>query len=138
VVSPCVTFNDHEGSTKSYGYVKEHEEVLHELDYVPFFEEISVELAEGEAMDVRMHDGSHLRIRKLQRDYDPTDRIAALSTLEEASAKGEVLTGVLYVNTGKPTFVDLLNMDDAPLATQQESRVRPGKEVLDTVMEELR
>jgi 2-oxoglutarate/2-oxoacid ferredoxin oxidoreductase subunit beta len=138
VVSPCVTFNDHEGSTKSYGYVKEHEEVLHDLDYIPYFEEISVDLAEGEAMDVRMHDGSHLRIRKLTRDYDPTDRIAALATLEDASAKGEVLTGVLYVNPEKPTFVDLLNMDDAPLATQPESRTRPGKEVLDQVMEELR
>jgi 2-oxoglutarate/2-oxoacid ferredoxin oxidoreductase subunit beta len=89
-------------------------------------------------MDVRMHDGSHLRIRKLTRDYDPTDRIAALATLEDASAKGEVLTGVLYVNPEKPTFVDLLNMDDAPLATQPESRTRPGKEVLDQVMEELR
>jgi len=138
VVSPCVTFNDHEGSTKSYSYVKDHEEVLHELDYVPYFEEISVDLAEGEAMDVRMHDGSHLRIRKLTRDYDPTDRIAALAVLEDASAKGEVLTGVLYVNPEKPTFVDLLNMDDAPLCTQPESRTRPGREVLDQVMEELR
>jgi 2-oxoglutarate/2-oxoacid ferredoxin oxidoreductase subunit beta len=138
VVSPCVTFNDHEGSTKSYSYVKDHEEVLHELDYVPYFEEITVDLAEGEAMDVRMHDGSHLRIRKLTRDYDPTDRIGALATLEDASAKGEVLTGVLYVNPEKPTFVDLLNMDDAPLATQPESRTRPGREVLDQVMEELR
>jgi 2-oxoglutarate/2-oxoacid ferredoxin oxidoreductase subunit beta len=138
VVSPCVTFNDHEGSTKSYGYMKEHEAVLHELDYVPFFEEISVDIPEGEAMDVQMHDGSHLRIRKLSRDYNPTDRIAALSTLEEAHGKGEVLTGVLYINTEKPTFVDLLNLDDAPLSTLPQSKTRPGKQVLETVMEELR
>src|SRR5881394_3274114 len=103
VVSPCVTFNDHQGSTKSYGYMKEHEAVLHELDYVPFFEEIAVDIPEGEAMDVQMHDGSHLRIRKLDRDYNPKDRIAALQVLEEAHGKGEVLTGVLYVNTEKPT-----------------------------------
>jgi len=138
VISPCVTFNDHEGSTKSYSYMKEHEEVLHELDFVPFFEDISVEIPEGEAMDVRMHDGSHLRIRKLERDFDPTNRLASLAALEEAEAKGEVLTGVLYVNTEKPTFVELLNMVDDPIATLPEARVRPAKAVLDEVMEELR
>jgi 2-oxoglutarate ferredoxin oxidoreductase subunit beta len=138
IISPCVTFNDHQGSTKSYGYMKEHEAVLHELDYVPFFEEISVEIPEGTSMDVRMHDGSTLRIRKLERDYDPTNRRAALEALEEAETKGEVLTGVLYVNTAKPTFVDLLNLEEAPLATLPESKTRPSKAVLDTVMEELR
>jgi 2-oxoglutarate ferredoxin oxidoreductase subunit beta len=138
VISPCVTFNDHEGSTKSYSYMKDHEEVLHELDFVPFFEEIAVDIPEGEAMDVRMHDGSHLRIRKLERDFDPTNRLAALAALEESEAKGEVLTGVLYVNTQKPTFVELLNMADEPVSTLPESRVRPSKAVLDEVMEELR
>jgi 2-oxoglutarate ferredoxin oxidoreductase subunit beta len=138
VISPCVTFNDHEGSTKSYSYMKEHEAMLHELDFVPFFEDIAVDIPEGEAMDVQMHDGSHLRIRKLHRDYDPTNRLAALSVLEEAEAKHEVLTGVLYVNTSKPTFLELLNMDEEPVATMPESRVRPSKAVLDEVMEELR
>lgn len=138
VVSPCVTFNDHEGSTKSYSYMKEHEQVLHELDYVPFFEEIAVDIPEGTAMDVRMHDGSLLRIRKLDRDYDPTNRRAALEALEEAESKHEVLTGVLYVNTAKPTFLDLLNLEDAPLATLPEAKTRPPQTVLDTVMEELR
>ena len=79
VISPCVTFNDHQGSTKSYSYMKEHEEVLQELDFVPSFEDISVEIPEGEVRDVEMHDGSHLRIRKLHRDFDPTDRFGALS-----------------------------------------------------------
>src|SRR5208283_504220 len=77
VISPCVTFNDHEGSTKSYSYVKDHEEALQELDFVPSFEDISVEIPDGAVMDVQMHDGSHLRIRKLGRDFDPTDRMAA-------------------------------------------------------------
>jgi 2-oxoglutarate/2-oxoacid ferredoxin oxidoreductase subunit beta len=138
VVSPCVTFNDHEGSTKSYSYMKEHEQVLHELDYVPFFEEIAVDIPEGTAQDVRMHDGSLLRIRKLDRDYDPTNRRAALEALEEAESKHEVLTGVLYVNTGKPTFIDQLNLEDDPLATLPQAKTRPARAVLETVMEELR
>jgi 2-oxoglutarate ferredoxin oxidoreductase subunit beta len=138
VISPCVTFNDHEGSTKSYSYMKEHEEVLQELDFVPSFEDITVEIPEGEVMDVLMHDGSHLRIRKLQRDFDPTDRFKALVALEESEAKGEVLTGVLYLNTAKPTFLELLNLADEPIATLPEPRVRPSRTVLDQVMDELR
>jgi 2-oxoglutarate ferredoxin oxidoreductase subunit beta len=138
VISPCVTFNDHVGSTKSYGYMKDHEEVLHELDFVPFFEDITVDIPEGEVMDVQMHDGSHLRIRKLERDFNPTDRLAALAALEEAEAKNEVLTGVLYVNTQKPTFLELLNLTDEPIATLPESKVRPTTAILDQVMEELR
>ena len=138
VISPCVTFNDHVGSTKSYSYMKEHESVLHDLDFVPHFEDISVEIPEGEVRDVEMHDGSHLRIRKLHREFDPTDRLASLAALEEAEAKGEVLTGVLYVNTHKPTFMDLLNIMDAPLATAPQAETRPSRAVLAQVMEELR
>jgi len=138
VVSPCVTFNDHDGSTKSYGYMKNHEEPLHELDFVPAFEDISVEIPEGQVREVRMHDGSLLRIRKLEREYDPTDRLAALSVLEEAEKRGEVLTGVLYVNTEKPTFIELLNLVEEPLGTLPESRVRPPRKALEEAMEELR
>ena len=138
VISPCVTFNDHEGSTKSYAYVKEHEEVLQELDFVPSFEDITVDIPEGEVMDVQMHDGSHLRIRKLHRDFDPTDRFKALMALEESEAKGEILTGVLYLNTAKPTFLELLNLTDEPVATLPQARVRPSRVVLDQVMDELR
>jgi 2-oxoglutarate ferredoxin oxidoreductase subunit beta len=138
VVSPCVTFNDHDGSTKSYTYVKDHEEVLHELDFVPFFQDIAVEISEGEVRDVELHDGSHLRIRKVDRDFDPTDRMAALAALEEAETKGEVLTGVLYVNTSKPTLLELLNLVDEPLATLPQSRIRPPASALNEVMEELR
>ena len=138
VISPCTTFNDHEGSTKSYSYVKDHEEALQELDFVASFQEISVEIPEGEVRDVELHDGSRLRIRKLHRDYNPTDRLAALTLLEEADAKAEVLTGVLYINTAKPTFTEMLNMADEPLATLPESRVRPGRAALEEAMEELR
>src|ERR1039458_3659752 len=137
-ISPCVTFNDHEGSTKSYAYVKEHEEVLQELDFVPSFEDITVDIPEGEVMDVLMHDGSHLRIRKLQRDFDPTDRFKALVALEESEARGEILTGVLYLNPTKPTFLELLNLAEEPVATLPETKSWPSRTVLDQVMDELR
>ena len=138
VVSPCVTFNDHEGSTKSYKYMKDHEEPLQEISFVPAFEEINVDYDPGTTVEVTMHDGSRLRLRKLEEEYDPTNRIKAISRLNEAHEKGEVLTGVFYVNPKAPSFIDMLNMTDEPLATLPESVVRPGREVLEQVMEELR
>jgi 2-oxoglutarate ferredoxin oxidoreductase subunit beta len=138
VISPCTTFNDHEGSTKSYSYMKDHEEPIHELDFVPFYEEISVEIPDGAVQDVKMHDGSHLRIRKLDRDYDPSNKMVALTALSEAEAKGEVLTGVLYLDTTKPTFMEMLNVMDEPLGTLPQSKTRPPREALDAIMEELR
>jgi 2-oxoglutarate ferredoxin oxidoreductase subunit beta len=138
VISPCVTFNDHEGSTKSYKYVKEHEEVLQDVNFVPVFEDISVEYDAGTTVEVTMHDGSRLRLRKLEEEYDATNRIKAITRLHEANEKGEVLTGVLYVNTKAPNFVDMLNMTEQPLATLPESVVRPGRQVLEQAMEELR
>jgi 2-oxoglutarate ferredoxin oxidoreductase subunit beta len=138
VISPCTTFNDHEGSTKSYSYMKEHEELLHDLDYVPAYEDISVELPEGQVTEVTLHDGSRLRIKKLDRDYDPRSKFAALSALDDAEKRGEVLTGVLYVDTAKPHFIDLLGMADEPLATLPQAKTRPSREVLDQIMEEQR
>jgi 2-oxoglutarate ferredoxin oxidoreductase subunit beta len=138
VVSPCVTFNDHEGSTKSYKYMKDHEEPLHDINFVPAFEEINVEYDPGTTFDVTMHDGSRLRLHKLEEDYDPTHRINAVKRLMDAHEKNEVLTGVLYVNAKTPSFIDMLNITDEPLATLPESVVRPGREVLEQAMEELR
>ncbi len=128
VISPCVTFNDHEGSTKSYKYMKDHEEPLQEVSFVPAFEDIAVEYDPGTTVEVTMHDGSRLRLRKLEEEYDPTNRIEAITRLNEAHEKGEVLTGVFYVNTEDAHFIDLLNMTDEPLATLPESRcARAGK-----------
>jgi 2-oxoglutarate/2-oxoacid ferredoxin oxidoreductase subunit beta len=138
VISPCVTFNDHEGSTKSYKYMLDHEEPLQEINFIPAFENISVDYDPGTTLEVAMHDGSKLRLRKLEEDYDPTHRIHAITRLNEAKEKGEMLTGVLYVNTKVPTFLDMLNITDEPLATLPASAVRPGAEVLEQVMEELR
>jgi 2-oxoglutarate/2-oxoacid ferredoxin oxidoreductase subunit beta len=138
VISPCVTFNDHVGSTKSYSYVKDHEMMLEDVSFVPSFEEISVDYEPGTAKEVILHDGSHLVLRKLTRDYDPTNKLEAFRVLEECQRKGEVVTGLLYANTAAKNFLDLLNLVDEPLATLPESRVRPSRQVLDEVMEELR
>src|SRR5580704_8486589 len=138
VVSPCVTFNDHEGSTKSYKYMKDHEEPLQDISFVPAFEEINVDYNPGTTVEVTMHDGSRLRLSKLEEDYDATNRIKAISRLHEAHEKGEVLTGLFYVNTEAPSFIDMLNVTEEPLATLPESVTRPGREVLEQVMEELR
>src|SRR5947209_1313990 len=138
VVSPCVTFNDHEGSTKSYKYMKDHDEPLQDINLVPAFEEIDVEYDPGTTVEVTMHDGSRLRLRKLEEDYDPTDKAQSIKRLMEAHEKGEILTGVFYVNTQAPNFIETLNMTEHPLTTLPESAVRPGREVLEQVMEELR
>src|SRR6202163_1960311 len=137
VVSPCVTFNDHEGSTKSYKYMQAHEEPLHEVSFVPSFEEINVDYDPGTTFEVTMHDGSSLRLRKLEQEYDPTDKIQAVRRLMESHAKGDVLTGVFYINANAPTFTDMLNVADEPLATLPESVTRPSREVLAQCMEEL-
>ncbi|MBI4472179.1 MAG: 2-oxoacid:ferredoxin oxidoreductase subunit beta [Acidobacteria bacterium] len=138
VISPCVTFNDHEGSTKSYAYIKEHDEPIEEIDFIPFFENIDVDYDPGETQDVRLHDGSHLRLRKLDPEYDATSRARALLLLEEARQKNEVLTGIFYVNPQEQDFISLLNPVDEPLATLPESRVRPPKAVLEEIIEEFR
>lgn len=138
VVSPCVTFNDHEGSTKSYSYMKEHEEPIHEIDFVPHFEDISIEMDEGTTQEVQLHDGSTLRLKKLGRDYDPTKKLEAIRVLHEAHEGGEVLTGILYVDSKKENFLDQLHMSDLPLATMPDSMTRPPREALDQIMEELR
>jgi 2-oxoglutarate/2-oxoacid ferredoxin oxidoreductase subunit beta len=138
VISPCVTFNDHDGSTKSYKYMKDHEEPLQDINFVPHFEEIDVEYDAGTTIEVTMHDGSRLRLRKLEESYDPTHRIDAIHRLLEAHEKQEVLTGVFYLDPKAPSFLDLLNMTDEPLATLPESVTRPSREVLEQCMEELR
>jgi len=138
VISPCVTFNDHEGSTKSYKFMQENDEPINEIGFVASFEEIDVDYNSGEVYDVEMHDGSSLRLRKLLEDYDPSDKANAVRTLMDSQDKDEILTGVFYINTGKPTFIDLLNLVDEPLGTLPESLVRPPKAALEGLMASLR
>src|ERR1700704_292372 len=138
VVSPCTTFNDHEGSTKSYKWMIDHDEPIQDISFVPAFENIAVDYDPGTTVEVTMHDGSSLRLSKIEEDYDATNRLKAIQRLHESHEKGEALTGVFYVNTKAPSFLDLLNMSEDPLATLPQSITRPGREVLDQVMEELR
>src|SRR5215471_4948410 len=137
IISPCVTFNDHEGSTKSYQYMKEHDEPIHEVSFVPHFENIDVDYDPGTTTEVTMHDGSRLRLRKLQEDFDPSDRVHSVKALMESHAKGEVLTGIFYIDTKKPSFVDLLNLTERPLASLGLKELRPSPQALQEVMEEL-
>jgi 2-oxoglutarate/2-oxoacid ferredoxin oxidoreductase subunit beta len=137
VISPCVTFNDHEGSTKSYKYLKDHDEPVQEIGFVPHFENIDVDYDPGTTTLVKMHDGSSLRLRKLEHDYDATNKRAALDLMGASHENGEVLTGVLYLNTNAPSFTDLLNVVDQPLGQLPESMVRPPRKVLDEIMAEL-
>jgi 2-oxoglutarate ferredoxin oxidoreductase subunit beta len=137
VISPCVTFNNHEGSTKSYRFAKAHEELLHDISYVPFFEQINVDYDEGASVEVTMHDGSHLRLRKLERNYDPTSKSAAMKLLMETDVNTELLTGLIYVNENQPDFISQLMLCDTPLAHLTESDVRPPREALDEVMQSL-
>ena len=138
VLSPCVTFNDHEGSTKSYAYVKSHDDPLEELDFVPFFEDITVDYEPGTTQEVTMHDGSRLYLRKLEESYDPTDKMQALRALHETHTRGEFATGLIYVAPAADDFLTSLNLVDEPLAMLPASRVRPSQSVLDEVMDDLR
>src|SRR5689334_4100989 len=138
VISPCVTFNDHEGSTKSYAYVKDHDDPLEEVSFVPFFEDITVDYEHGSTQEVTMHDGSKLLLKKLEEGYDPTDKIGALKRLHETARRGEFATGIIYIEPDRDDFLEQLNVVDEPLATLPIERIRPGREALEEIMEGLR
>ncbi len=138
VISPCVTFNDHEGSTKSYSYVKDHDEILGEVTFVPFFEDINVDYDAGATTNVTMHDGSHLLLRKIAEDYNPSDKMSALKLLHDTSIRGEFATGVFYVAPDAEDFLTSLNTVDTPLAFLTQDQTRPPKAVLDQMMEGLK
>jgi 2-oxoglutarate ferredoxin oxidoreductase subunit beta len=138
VISPCVTFNDHEGSTKSYKFMQENDEPINEIGFVASFDEIDVDYNTGEVFEVEMHDGSSLRLRKLHEEYDPTNKFTAVQALMESQEKDEILTGVFYIDTKKPSFIDLLNVVDEPLGTLPESVTRPPKSALEGLMASLR
>ena len=118
--------------------MKDHEEPLHELDFVPFYEDIQVEFEEGTTREVEMFDGSRLLLKKLGRDYDPTDKMNAIAALHEAEQSQEVLTGILYVDRTRENFLELLEMSEHPLALMPEDKVRPSRETLTEIMDEFR
>jgi 2-oxoglutarate ferredoxin oxidoreductase subunit beta len=137
VISPCVTFNNHEGSTKSYPYAKEHNELLQQIGFVQSYEQIEVDYEAGTVKEVEMHDGSRIILRKLEEDYDPSDAVQAIQRLHRANEAGQMLTGLVYLQPEKKSFLDLLNTVDEPLHSLSLERTRPPKEALDKIMQEL-
>jgi 2-oxoglutarate ferredoxin oxidoreductase subunit beta len=131
IISPCVTFNNQDTAMHSYAWGKDHEVALHELAYVPPTEEIMVDYEAGEAKEVTMHDGSMIVLKKLEREYDPTNRAEAMRVIEEANAKQWLITGLIYINEGQPSLTDRYDLPDTPLNRLPESRLRPSKETLD-------
>ena len=138
IISPCVTFNNHPGSTKSYTWGKENEDMLHEVGFVPYFEQIQVEYEEGSAIEVELHDGSRIVLKKLERNYDPTDARRALDLLRGAMENQQFITGLLYVDPDRENFLELLNLVDEPLSHLPQAKLRPPKEVLEEVMDSLK
>lgn len=135
VISPCVTFNDHEGSTKSYEYTRQHFHPAMHADYVPPSKEITARYNEGEAMPITLHDGSQLVLRKVAGDYDPTDRASIYSYLEKHQQAGEVITGLLYYDDSLLEMHDVSNVVDKPLSQLGYSDLCPGNEALQTLQD---
>jgi 2-oxoglutarate ferredoxin oxidoreductase subunit beta len=138
VISPCVTFNNNAGSTKSYDYVREHVEATGTVDFIPLKQEITTEYSEGTDTMVTMHDGSHIKLHKLDQTWDPLNRISAAGALQAARAQGEILTGLLYLNAGYHDLHDTLNTSLKPLNTMTEKELCPGSGALETINADLR
>ncbi len=138
VISPCVTFNNHGGSTKSYDYVRQHNEAVSRIDFMTPGEEITAQYAPGEVVDVPQHDGTTLRLRKLHEDYDPTDRFAALSYMNQHAQHGEVVTGLLYMDPLATDLHTAFNTCATPLNALREPHLCPGAATLAKINAALR
>jgi 2-oxoglutarate ferredoxin oxidoreductase subunit beta len=138
IISPCVTFNNNPGSTKSYDYVREHIEATSTVDFVPMMTEITTSYDEGSATTVRMHDGSSLLLNKLDPRWDPCDRSSAVQALHAARNKGEVLTGLLFVDSDSRDLHDTLHTSDTPLNALTQAQLCPGSARLADINASLR
>ncbi len=138
VISPCVTFNNNKGSTKSYDYVREHMETIAHLDFVPPAEEITAILEDGETSRIPMHDGTYLQINKLALDWDPTDRISSMTKIHRSRINQEVLTGLLFYEADRQNLHEILNTVDNPLNALEYYELCPGNSVLQTINAGLR
>ncbi len=135
IISPCVTFNDFDGSTKSWDWAREHEEPIHEVGFVRRLPEIEVEQPEGKSTNVQLHDGSWITLRSLAHaEHDVTDRTSAMRLLLESTQAGEFLTGLMYVDTKRAEYTAQLNLGDTPLAHLPDSALRPPREALDAIL----
>lgn len=133
IVSPCVTFNNHTGSTKSYDYTREHVEAGAVVDFVPMEKEITLKQAEGTTQMVQLHNGDSVRLSKLSEGYDPTDRRHAISTLLDHKAQDKLLTGLIYIDTESNNFHDILNVSETPLNQIKKGKLCPGNDPLQKI-----
>ncbi len=138
VMSPCVTFNNNAGSTKSYDYVRDHIEALAEIGFVPEKEEITVSYETGTTVDVELHDGSVVHLQKLADGWDPRDRQAAMRRLQAAKTEGEILTGLLYIDPNSKDLHEVIKSDSRPLNSLKEEDLCPGSAILDLINEDFR
>ena len=138
VISPCVAFNNHEGSTKSYDYVRQHNAAVNRLDFIESRDEITADYAPGEVISIAQHDGSQLRLRKLAPDYDPTDRIKAMNYVQERAAVGEIVTGLLYLASEAADLHQYINTVDKPLNQLGTRELCPGSAALEKINAGLR
>jgi 2-oxoglutarate ferredoxin oxidoreductase subunit beta len=138
VISPCVTFNNHSGSTKSYDYVRQHNEALSRIDFIDLAKPVQAEPAPGDVVEVPQSDGSLLRLRRLHAEYDPTDRGAAMAQVQEHQAKGEIATGLLYVERDARDLHAALRTAAMPLNAMDESTLCPGAGMLAKINASLR
>lgn len=136
VVSPCVTFNNEPTARYSYPWAKDHEAPLHDIEFVPPEEEILLEepMEPGEVREIRLHDGSIIRLKQIEADHDPTDWMSAYRAIRRSYEEGVLLTGLIYIKTGQPTLFDILNLpEDRPLNRMTEAELRPKPEVLEAI-----
>ncbi len=138
VVSPCVAFNNHAGSTKSYEYVRQHNEAVNRLDFIEGREEITADYAPGTVINVTQHDGSVMRLRKLSEDHDPTHRIKTMNYVQEHAANGEVVTGLLYLDPSAVDMHEHLNTVATPLNQLTAKELCPGASALERINANLR
>ncbi len=130
VISPCVTFNNNVGSTKSYDYVREHVDATATFDFVPYMKEITANYVEGSVKDLPMHDGSVIRLHKLEKDWDPLNRISAMNAVQNARVKGEILTGLLYMEPDTSDLHEMIQTSDRPLNSLTKDELCPGSDML--------
>ena len=138
VISPCVAFNNHEGSTKSFDYVREHNEAVNQLDVITVHKEITTRYEPGTVQEVHQHDGSVIRLRKIEEKFDPSDRIAAMTYVQSRYAIGEIVTGLLYFTPKPRDLHGSLNTVPQPLNQLGERELCPGSAALEKLNESLR
>jgi len=138
VISPCVTFNNNVGSTKSYDYVREHLDATSTIDFVPEMKEITTNYEEGSSKNVKMHDGSVLQLNKLAKDWDPMNRQSVANAMMIAKSKGEILTGLLYMSPNTEDLHNTIQTNDRALNSLTKKDLCPGNEILKTINAEFR